>query len=126
MVRENSIIQAGDILTIDFELARQSYSAINGDPIFEFSPAISFVVLCKDQAELDYYWEKLSEGGETQQCAWLKDRFGVSWQVIPRLLQSIEGSGDREKVSRAMTAMLKMKKLDIQALQDAFDGVSPQ
>jgi predicted 3-demethylubiquinone-9 3-methyltransferase (glyoxalase superfamily) len=111
-------------MTIDFELDGQAFSAINGGPVFEFSEAISFQILCDTQQEVDYYWEKLTQGGDAkaQQCGWLKDQFGVSWQVVPRVLAELIKDPDATKSQRTMTAMLQMKKLDIAALKRAHAG----
>lgn len=103
----------GSVLTVNFELEGQNFTALNGGPIFKFSEAISFVITCEDQEEIDYYWEKLSAVPEAEQCGWLKDKFGVSWQVVPRNLDQLIGS------PASMAAMMKMKKLNIQELKDA-------
>jgi predicted 3-demethylubiquinone-9 3-methyltransferase (glyoxalase superfamily) len=97
---------------------------LNGGPLFKFNEAISFEVNCETQEEIDYYWQKLSEGGDknAQQCGWLKDKYGASWQVVPAILPELVGDPDSEKSQRAMEAMLKMKKLDIAELQRAYDG----
>lgn len=95
---------------------------INGGPQFQFDEAVSFLVTCDDQAEIDYYWERLSEGGETGPCGWLKDRFGLSWQVVPDGMDELFSDPDPERARRAMEAMLAMSKLDIAALQRAADG----
>ncbi|MBX3414597.1 MAG: VOC family protein [Pirellulales bacterium] len=113
---------AGSVMTVDFELAGQSFTALNGGPLFQFNEAISFQVFCDDQAEIDYYWEKLTEGGEEVQCGWLKDRFGVSWQITPAAMQDLFSGADPDRASRAMLAMLPMKKLDIAALERAVNG----
>lgn len=113
----------GAVMTIAFELDGQSFTALNGGPIFQFTEAVSFVIDCADQAEVDHYWRKLGEeGGQLSQCGWLKDRFGVSWQVVPKALPSLIGGADRDKSRKAMAAMLKMQKLDIAALQAARDA----
>jgi predicted 3-demethylubiquinone-9 3-methyltransferase (glyoxalase superfamily) len=113
---------AGSVLTVNFELDRQPYTAINGGPQFTFDEAISLLIDCADQAEVDYYWEKLSEGGEEGPCGWLKDRYGLSWQVCPVGWEAVLNSPNREGADRAMQAMYGMKKLDLAALQAAFDG----
>lgn len=113
---------AGSVMTASFEIEGQKFMALNGGPIFKFTEAISFVIDCKDQEEVDYFWEKLSEGGEKSQCGWLKDKFGVSWQVVPEALGDLVGGPDEEGAGRAMAAMLKMTKLDIAELQRAYDG----
>ncbi|HZI72300.1 MAG TPA: VOC family protein [Nitrososphaeraceae archaeon] len=96
--------------------------ALNGGPILKFSPAISFLVSCKTQEELDGLWEKLSEGGEIEQCGWLKDKFGVSWQIVPNILSEMVQEKDIMKLERVINAMLQMKKLDIQGLKNAYAG----
>jgi predicted 3-demethylubiquinone-9 3-methyltransferase (glyoxalase superfamily) len=109
----------GSVMTVAFELNGQQFTALNGGPIFKFTEAISFVVNCENQQEVDHFWEKLSAGGQEVQCGWLKDRFGVSWQVVPTVLIEILQSEDPEKAKRTMSAMLKMKKLDIDVLKNA-------
>lgn len=115
---------AGRVLTVEFELDGQRFTALNGGPIFQFSEAISLQVFCEDQAEIDYFWEKLSAGGDknAQQCGWLKDKFGLSWQVVPAEMSEMLSSGDYEKSERVMTALLQMKKLDIAQLKQAYTG----
>lgn len=110
---------AGSVMTVEFQLEGQSFVALNGGPIYKFSEAISFVVNCQTQDEVDVYWEKLSAGGTPGQCGWLKDRFGLSWQIVPTALPELLGGPDREKSQRIMRAMLTMKKLDIPALRRA-------
>lgn len=114
----------GSVMTAEFELDGQSFTGLNGGPLFKFSEAISFQVDCADQEEVDYFWEKLGEGGdpEAQQCGWLKDKFGVSWQIVPSILPDLVNDPESEKSQRAMAAMLEMKKLDIAALKRAYDG----
>lgn len=114
----------GSTLVVAFTLAGHPFTALNGGPMFSFTPAISFVIDCETQAEVDHYWDALTEGGapEAQQCGWLADRFGVSWQVVPRQLMQYLGDPDREKADRTMQAMLPMKKLDIEGLRKAHDG----
>ncbi len=114
--------EAGMVLTVDFTLDGQRFTAINGGPEFTFDEAISFLIPCKDQDEVDYYWNRLLEGGQESQCGWLKDKFGLSWQVVPTILDEMIASPDREKADRAMKAMLGMVKLDIAELQRAFGG----
>lgn len=109
--------------TVSFELDGRPFMAIDGGPLFSFTPAISFVVSCEDQAEVDYYWDRLVDGGEPSQCGWLVDRFGVSWQIVPTMLGGVLAGDDAEASARAMSAMLKMVKLDIATLQAAYDGV---
>jgi predicted 3-demethylubiquinone-9 3-methyltransferase (glyoxalase superfamily) len=110
-------------MTVEFELNAQRFVGINGGPHFKFDEAVSFQITCEDQDEVDYYWEKLTEGGEESQCGWLKDRFGLSWQVVPKGMEAVFSNPDKEKADRAMQAMLKMSKLDIAALRAAADGV---
>jgi predicted 3-demethylubiquinone-9 3-methyltransferase (glyoxalase superfamily) len=112
----------GSVMTVPFELDGQEFTALNGGPHFKFTEAISFVVNCETQEEVDYFWEKLSAGGREVQCGWLKDRFGVSWQVVPRVLVEMLQDTDPEKSKRAMAAMLTMKKIDIAALKRAYEG----
>lgn len=116
--------RAGSILTVSFELDGQAFTALNGGPEFRFNPAISFQVACDNQPELDRYWDALSAGGEeqAQQCGWLQDRYGVSWQIIPTGLPAMMCDADSRKSERVMNALLQMKKLDIAKLQQAFDG----
>jgi predicted 3-demethylubiquinone-9 3-methyltransferase (glyoxalase superfamily) len=114
----------GSVMTIAFELFGQPFTALNGGPLFRFSEAISFEVSCETQDEVDRYWDRLAEGGDptAQQCGWLKDRFGVSWQIVPTVLGRLLGDPDPEKAGRAMQAMLGMKKLDIAELERAHAG----
>ncbi|MFL6328804.1 MAG: VOC family protein [Nitrososphaeraceae archaeon] len=113
----------GTVMTVRFELEGQQFMALNGGPVFKFSPAISFLVKCETQQEVDYLWEKLSEGGgEKEQCGWLKDKFGVSWQIVPNVLGEMMQDKDAEKSERVMKALLQMKKIDIQALRKAYGG----
>ncbi len=114
---------AGSVLTIGFELDGQEFGALNGGPQFKFSEAISFAINCKDQAEVDHYWEGLTaDGGEPSQCGWLKDKFGVSWQVVPERLSELLADPDPARAKRAMEAMLEMTKLDIAELEQAAAG----
>jgi predicted 3-demethylubiquinone-9 3-methyltransferase (glyoxalase superfamily) len=115
---------AGSVMTVAFELDGQSFTALNGGPVFKFNEAISLQVMCETQEEVDHYWARLSQGGDpkAQQCGWLKDKYGVSWQVVPRVLIDMVGDPDSHKSQRAMTAMLQMKKLDIAALKRAYAG----
>ena len=113
---------AGMVMTVTFRLQGQEFTAINGGPEFKFDEAISFLVPCESQEEVDDFWEKLSEGGEEGPCGWLKDRFGLSWQIVPTVLDKLLQDEDSEKADRAMKAMLQMKKLDIAKLQEAHDG----
>lgn len=113
------------VMTASFELDGQQFIALNGGPTFHFTEAISLTVNCKDQAEVDYYWDALTaDGGEESQCGWLKDKFGLSWQIIPAAFSEIMGGPDGEGAKRAVAAMMQMKKLDVQKLQDAYDGKS--
>ena len=114
----------GTVMTVEFELNGQRFQALNGGPIFKFNEAVSFVIDCEDQAEVDYYWEKLGEGGDpaAQQCGWIKDKYGLSWQVVPRQLGELMSDPDRAKADRTMAAIFKMKKLDVAELQRAHDG----
>ena len=111
----------GSVMTVEFTLQGQKYVALNGGPLFKFNESISFVINCKDQKEVDYYWEKLSEGGDprAQQCGWLKDKFGLSWQVVPIVLDELMDDPDQEKVDQVFEAMLKMKKLNVEELERA-------
>ncbi len=109
----------GTVMTVDFELNGLTFVALNGGPDLTFNEAISFQVSCKDQDEVDMFWDKLSEGGEQGPCGWLKDKFGVSWQVIPTALPRLLGDPDREKSQRVMQAMLQMKKIEIDELERA-------
>jgi predicted 3-demethylubiquinone-9 3-methyltransferase (glyoxalase superfamily) len=115
---------AGSVMSVVFELCAETFTALNGGPLFTFNEAISLQINCVDQAEIDHYWAALGEGGDpaAQQCGWLKDRYGVSWQVVPTLLTEMIGKSDQQAVDRVMTAMLQMKKLDIATLKAAFDG----
>jgi predicted 3-demethylubiquinone-9 3-methyltransferase (glyoxalase superfamily) len=112
----------GSVMTVEFELNGQRFIALNGGPHFKFNEAVSFSVECQTQAEVDEYWSKLSDGGVEGQCGWLKDRFGLSWQVNPTILGEMLADPDPAKARRAMEAMLKMKKIDIAALKKAYDS----
>jgi predicted 3-demethylubiquinone-9 3-methyltransferase (glyoxalase superfamily) len=114
--------RAGTVLTVAFELEGQSFTALNGGPEFKFNEAISLQVNCQTQEDVDYYWKKLSEGGDekAQQCGWLKDRYGVSWQIVPIVLPEMLSDPDTERAGRVMEAMLRMKKLDIDVLRRAY------
>jgi predicted 3-demethylubiquinone-9 3-methyltransferase (glyoxalase superfamily) len=115
---------AGTVMAIAFELDGQTFTALNGGPMFKFNEAVSFEINCETQEEVDYYWERLSEGGDekAQQCGWLKDKYGVSWQVVPRVLIDMLTDADPEKSQRVMGAMLQMKKIDIDQLKRAYAG----
>jgi len=116
--------QKGSVMTVEFELAGQRMTALNGGPQFKFTEALSLVVDCKDQKEVDHYWDKLSEGGEESMCGWLKDKYGLSWQVTPRMLIKLVSGPDKKKAKRVMEAMFKMRKIDIAALEAAAKGAS--
>jgi predicted 3-demethylubiquinone-9 3-methyltransferase (glyoxalase superfamily) len=113
--------KAGSVMTVEFTLQGQKYVALNGGPHFKFNEAVSFIINCKDQTELDYFWEKLTEEGDpkAQQCGWLKDKFGLSWQVVPIALEELINDPDQEKADHVFEAMLSMKKLNIDELQQA-------
>jgi predicted 3-demethylubiquinone-9 3-methyltransferase (glyoxalase superfamily) len=115
---------AGSVMTVAFELEGQSFTALNGGPLFKFNEAISLQVNCANQQEVDYYWNRLGEGGDekAQQCGWLKDKFGVSWQIVPTVLPDMLADPDSARSQRAMEAMLKMKKIDIAKLTQAYAG----
>jgi predicted 3-demethylubiquinone-9 3-methyltransferase (glyoxalase superfamily) len=112
----------GSVMTVEFEIEGQSFTALNGGPHFKFNEAISFQIPCETQEELDDYWARLSAGGEIQQCGWLKDKFGVSWQIFPAALPDMMRDSDKAKAARAMRAMLGMKKFDIAELHAAHEG----
>jgi predicted 3-demethylubiquinone-9 3-methyltransferase (glyoxalase superfamily) len=116
--------EAGMVMTVEFELEGQRFVGINGGPDFKFDEAISFEIDCETQEEIDYYWDKLSEGGEQGPCGWLKDRFGLSWQVVPTGMEEVLADPDPARAQRAMAAMLKMSKIDVAELQRAADGVA--
>ena len=115
--------EEGTVMTVEFEIEGQKFLALNGGPIFKFNEAISFQVYCETQEEVDYFWEKLSEGGDekAQQCGWLKDKYGVSWQIVPTILIKMLKDNDSEKSQKVMKAMLQMHKLDISTLKKAYD-----
>ena len=113
----------GQVMTVTFELDGQEFTAINGGPQFNFTEAISFYVHCESQAEVDRFWDALTDGGEESQCGWLKDKYGVSWQIVPNILIELMQDKDAAKASRVTQAMLQMKKIDIAALQDAYARV---
>jgi predicted 3-demethylubiquinone-9 3-methyltransferase (glyoxalase superfamily) len=113
---------AGSVMSATFELDGQEFFALNGGPVYTFTPAISFYVNCETQEEVDYLWEKLSAGGRTVQCGWLQDKYGLSWQIVPTALGEMLGDRDPEKARRVMEAMLKMVKLDIAELKRAYAG----
>jgi predicted 3-demethylubiquinone-9 3-methyltransferase (glyoxalase superfamily) len=111
----------GSVMTIEFQLEGQQFVALNGGPHFKFTEAVSFVVNCETQEEVDKFWEKLSEGGEEVQCGWLKDKYGLSWQIVPTVLTEMLKDKDPAKAKRVMEAMLKMKKIDIKTLRRAYE-----
>src|SRR5262245_21940618 len=113
---------AGAILTVDFELDGQRFTAINGGPQFTFDEAVSFLIECNDQTEIDYYWDKLTDGGEESMCGWLKDKYGLSWQVVPTGWEEVFNARDQARADRAMKAMLRMRKIDMAAIHAAADG----
>lgn len=113
---------AGSVMTIEAELNGTTFVGLNGGPMYKFTEAVSFVINCETQAEIDRYWTALSDGGQESQCGWLKDRFGLSWQIVPANLPALIGGGDPQAAGRAMAAMLKMRKLDIAALEAARAG----
>lgn len=116
--------EKGTVMTVYFEIEGQKFTALNGGPVFKFNEAISFIVSCETQEEVDYYWDKLSEDGDlkAQQCGWLKDKYGISWQIVPEVMSKLVGDPTSEKSQRAMKAMLKMKKIDIEGLKKAYEG----
>ena len=120
---EGSPGPTGSVMTVEFELDGERFVGINGGPQFAFTEAVSFQITCEDQDEVDFYWRKLTEGGEEGQCGWLKDRYGLSWQVVPTGMDEIFSDPDPERAQRAMQAMLSMRKLDVEALRRAADGV---
>ena len=117
----------GTVMTVEFELAGQKFLALNGGPIFKFNEAVSFIINCENQEEVDYYWDKLTQGGDknAQVCGWLKDKFGLSWQVVPTILHELMQDGDQKKADRVMRAMLQMKKIDIKTLERAAREAVP-
>jgi predicted 3-demethylubiquinone-9 3-methyltransferase (glyoxalase superfamily) len=116
---EGGPLPKGTVLVVNFNLNGHDFMALNGGPMFQFSPAVSFIVNCDTQAEIDHYWEKLTEGGKEENCGWLVDKYGVSWQIVPSVLGKLMSSGDPEKSQRVMNALLKMIKLDIKTLEEA-------
>jgi len=112
----------GTVLTVNFEIDGQKFIALNGGPQFKFTEAVSFVVNCETQEEIDYFWEKLSAGGEKSQCGWLKDKYGLSWQVVPAILGELMGGNDAERSNRVMQAILQMQKLEIEPLKRASEA----
>jgi predicted 3-demethylubiquinone-9 3-methyltransferase (glyoxalase superfamily) len=120
---EDAPREAGMVMTVEFELDGQRFVGINGGPEFKFDEAVSFQIDCADQAEVDYYWEKLLDGGKPSQCGWLTDRYGLAWQVVPQGMDEVFSDPDPEKAHRAMQAMLKMVKIDVAELKAAAEGV---
>ena len=120
--RETHGMAAGSVMTVEFEIEGQALVALNGGPHFKFTEAFSLQVSCETQAEIDYFWSKLSEGGEESRCGWLKDKYGLSWQIVPAALPQMLMDADRAKSERAMGALMQMKKFDIAALQRAYSG----
>lgn len=114
--------ESGTVMTVEFEICGQTFTVLNGGPLFKFSEAISFAIGCESQDEIDYFWTKLAQGGEEGRCGWLKDKFGVSWQVVPAALPQILADADAAARDRVMDAVLKMKKFDLQKLQQAYEG----
>jgi predicted 3-demethylubiquinone-9 3-methyltransferase (glyoxalase superfamily) len=114
---------AGSVMVVDFELDGQRFRALNGGPQYKFDAAISFVISCRDQAEVDHYWERLTDGGEEVACGWLRDRFGLSWQVVPEGVVELLSDPDPDRARRANEAMFTMRKLDLEAIREAADGV---
>jgi predicted 3-demethylubiquinone-9 3-methyltransferase (glyoxalase superfamily) len=114
----------GSVMVVEFELEGQTFLALNGGPVFSFNEAVSFAINCESQDEVDYYWEKLTAGGDpkAQQCGWLKDKYGLSWQVVPTVVAEMLGDPDRARADRVMAAIMPMKKIDIAALKRAFAG----
>ncbi len=114
----------GSVMVVEFELDGQRFTALNGGPLFKFNEAVSLQIYCDTQQDIDYYWDRLTKGGDAkaQQCGWLKDKYGVSWQVVPTAMADLLKDPDSEKSQRAMNAMMQMKKLDIAALERAYDG----
>lgn len=112
----------GDVMVVNFELDGQEFTALNAGPMFKFTEAVSFVVHCEDQAEVDHFWEKFTAEGEESMCGWLKDKWGLSWQITPKRLMELIGSSDKETSEKAMGAMLQMKKIDISKIEEAVNG----
>ncbi len=122
---EAGMREAGTVMTVDFELNGQPFTAINGGPQFKFDEAVSFLIPCADQAEVDHYWDALTDGGSESQCGWLKDRYGLSWQVCPTELGELLGDPNPDRASRAMQAMLNMTKIELATLRAAANGSTP-
>lgn len=120
---EGGMMPAGLVMTMSFQIEGQNFVALNGGPMFQFSQAVSFVIDCKDQAEVDHLWSTLSQGGEEQMCGWVKDKYGMTWQVVPTVLMDYLQDADPAKAGRVAQAMMQMKKIDIQVLHDAYNQV---
>lgn len=112
----------GSVMTVAFQIEGQNFTALNGGPVFKFSPAVSFVVNCENQEEIDHFWSRLSKGGKPNQCGWLEDKYGVTWQIVPTVLVKMLQDKDKKRVSRVTEAFLKMKKFDIATLKRAYKG----
>lgn len=119
---EGAPLPAGTVMTVDFELQGQRFVGLNGGPVFNFTPAVSFSINCKDSDEVDYFWSRLTEGGEEGQCGWLVDKFGVSWQVVPSELGELMSNPDPVKATKVVQAMMKMKKIDVKVLKEAAES----
>ncbi len=122
-VREISNTPSGTVEIVSFQLSGQSFMAIGAGPLFKFNESVSFMVNCDTQEEIDYYWQKLTAGGQEQPCGWLKDKFGLSWQVVPTAMAAMMQNGSQEQIARVTAAFLQMKKFDLAALQRAYDGL---
>jgi predicted 3-demethylubiquinone-9 3-methyltransferase (glyoxalase superfamily) len=118
---EEELREKETLLAVNFQLNGQEFMALNGGPLYKFTPAISLFVNCENQDEVDYYWERLSQGGEKGQCGWLTDKFGISWQIVPTILGTLMNDKDENKVARVTHAMLQMRKLEIEKLKDAYE-----
>ena len=118
---DNMPMPKGSVMTAELEIGGQKFLALNGPPMFTFSPAISFMVNCDTQQDIDHYWEKLSDGGETQQCGWLKDKFGVSWQIVPSMMPHLMSGASAAQSEKVMQAVMRMTKLDIAAMKQAYE-----
>ena len=114
--------ESGTVMTVEFEICGQTFMALNGGPLFKFNEAVSFAIACENQDEIDYFWNKLSEGGEESRCGWLKDKYGLSWQVVPAALPQILSNADAAARDRVMESVMKMKKFDLQKLRHAYEG----
>ncbi|HEY2526526.1 MAG TPA: VOC family protein [Xanthobacteraceae bacterium] len=114
--------EPGSVMVVEFEIEGQTFVALNGGPQFKFDEAVSFQVFCDSQDEIDYFWRRLSEGGKEGPCGWLKDKFGLSWQIVPSVIPQMMGDGDKTKADRVMNAVLQMKKFDLKALERAYAG----